>query len=139
MRIGRCRTPRRLRSTSTPTAACRSIAPAAGEGCRDYVSDPARPVPFRAHPMSATYTTPDWRWWEAEDQRFVDDRPDVLSYVSKPLDADLTVTGAVAAQLQASTSGTDSDFVVKLIDVLPDGHRDRPARGRRLCQVAQRL
>ncbi|AJP73250.1 CocE/NonD family hydrolase [Sphingomonas hengshuiensis] len=97
-------------------------APAAGEQCRDYVSDPARPVPFRPHPMSATYATPDWRWWEAEDQRFVDDRPDVLSYVSAPLTEDLTITGNVAAKLMASTSGTDSDFVVKLIDVFPEDY-----------------
>ncbi|MBO9714442.1 CocE/NonD family hydrolase [Sphingomonas sp.] len=94
--------------------------PAGSEGCRDYVSDPARPVPFRPHPMSATYATPDWQWWEAEDQRFVDDRPDVLSWTSQPLDADLTVTGAITATLMASTSGTDSDFVVKLIDVYPE-------------------
>ena len=95
-------------------------APAAGEGCRDYVSDPANPVPFRKRPMSRTYGTPDWSWWESDDQRFVDHRPDVLSYVSAPLDRDLTVTGAIAATLMASTSGTDSDFVVKLIDALPD-------------------
>jgi len=101
-------------------------APAAAEGCRDYVSDPARPVPFRPHPMSATYATPDWRWWEAEDQRFVDDRPDVLSYVSAPLTADLTVTGAITANLMASTSGTDSDFVVKLIDVFPENYEKMP-------------
>ncbi|WP_375398689.1 CocE/NonD family hydrolase [uncultured Sphingomonas sp.] len=97
-------------------------APAPGEGCRDYLSDPARPVPFRKRPMSRTYGTPDWGWWESDDQRFVDDRPDVLSYVSAPLTADLTVTGAIAARLMASTSGTDSDFVVKLIDVLPDDY-----------------
>lgn len=101
-------------------------APAAGEGCRDYVSDPARPVPFRPRPMSATYATPDWRWWEAEDQRFVDDRPDVLSYVSAPLENDLTVTGEVTAKLMASTSGTDSDFVVKLIDVFPENYEKAP-------------
>ncbi|MET3710509.1 putative CocE/NonD family hydrolase [Sphingomonas trueperi] len=101
-------------------------APAAGEGCRDYVSDPARPLPFRPRPMSATYATPDWRWWEAEDQRFVDDRPDVLSYVSAPLENDLTVTGEVTAKLMASTSGTDSDFVVKLIDVFPEDYEKAP-------------
>ena len=94
-------------------------APASGEGCRDYVSDPANPVPFRKRPMSRTYATPDWRSWESDDQRFVDHRPDVLGYVSAPLDKDLTVTGDIAATLMASTSGTDSDFVVKLIDVLP--------------------
>ncbi|QDZ08205.1 CocE/NonD family hydrolase [Sphingomonas panacisoli] len=99
-------------------------APAAGEGCRDYVSDPANPVPFRKRPMSRTYATPDWRLWESDDQRFVDHRPDVLSYVSAPLDNDVTVTGAIAAKLMASTSGTDSDFVVKLIDVLPDNYVD---------------
>ncbi|MDF7777701.1 CocE/NonD family hydrolase [Sphingomonas sp. AOB5] len=95
-------------------------APAAGEACRDYVSDPANPVPFRERPISRTYPSQEWRWWEAADQRFVDHRPDVLSYVSAPLEADLTVTGALSATLMASTSGTDSDFVVKLIDVLPD-------------------
>ncbi len=54
------------------------------------------------------------------DQRFVDRRPDVLSFVSAPLEQDLTITGPVAAKLYASTSGTDSDFVVKLIDVYTD-------------------
>ncbi|MDG2533291.1 CocE/NonD family hydrolase [Sphingomonas sp. HITSZ_GF] len=102
-------------------------APAEGEGCRDYVSDPARPVPFRTHPMSATYETPEWRQWESEDQRFVDDRPDVLRYVSAPLTQDLTVTGAITASLMASTSGTDSDFVVKLIDVYPEDF-EKPKR-----------
>lgn len=97
-------------------------APPVGEACRDYVSDPANPVPNRERPISPTYPRAEWRWWEAADQRFVDHRPDVLSYVSAPLTADLTVTGALAAQLQASTSGTDSDFVVKLIDVLPEDY-----------------
>lgn len=97
-------------------------APPAGEGCRTYVSDPANPVPFRERPISRTYPSLEWRWWEAADQRFVDHRPDVLSYVSAPLTEDLTITGEVAATLQASTSGTDSDMVVKLIDVLPDDY-----------------
>ena len=97
-------------------------APASGEMCRSYVSDPANPVPFRPRPISPTYPSPEWRWWEAEDQRFVDHRPDVLSYFSAPLTEDLTVTGQIAAELMASTSGTDSDFVVKLIDVLPDDY-----------------
>ena len=95
-------------------------APPSGEACRDYISDPANPVPNRERPISPTYPRPEWRWWEAADQRFVDHRPDVLSYISAPLTEDLTVTGALAAELQASTSGTDSDFIVKLIDVLPD-------------------
>jgi len=99
-----------------------SFAAPAGAGCREYVSDPANPVPYRERPISVTYPSAEWRWWEAADQRFVDARPDVLSYVSAPLDKDLTVSGAITATLQASTSGTDSDMVVKLIDVLPDDY-----------------
>lgn len=103
-------------------------APPAGEACRDYVSDPAHPVPYRRRPIASTWGSADWRWWEADDQRFLGGRPDVLSYVSAPLTADLTVTGAVAATLMASTSGTDSDFVVKLIDVYPDDAEQLPRR-----------
>ena len=87
---------------------------------REYISDPANPVPYRERPMSPTYPNGDWRRWEVADQRFVDGRPDVLSYTSAPLDHDVTVTGALSATLFASTSGTDGDFVVKLIDVYPD-------------------
>ncbi|MFZ3483813.1 CocE/NonD family hydrolase [Sphingomonas sp. 3-13AW] len=95
--------------------------------CREFVSDPANPVPFRERPISPTYPSPEWRWWEAADQRFVENRPDVLSWVSAPLDRDLTVTGEVAATLMASTSGTDSDMVVKLIDVYPDDVEPTPS------------
>jgi putative CocE/NonD family hydrolase len=98
-------------------------APAAGEGSkgyREYISDPANPVPYRQRPISPTYPAGDWRTWEVADQRFVDGRPDVLSFVSAPLDHDIVVTGPLAAALFASTSGTDSDFVLKLIDVYPD-------------------
>ena len=86
---------------------------------REYVSDPANPVPYRQRPISPTYPAGDWRTWEVADQRFVDHRPDVLSFVSEPLDHDLVITGPLAADLFASTSGTDSDFIVKLIDVYP--------------------
>ena len=85
-----------------------------------YVSDPARPVPYRQRPISPTYPGGDWIAWEMADQRFVDHRPDVLSFVGAPLDHDLTITGEVSAALFASTSGTDSDFIVKLIDVYPE-------------------
>ncbi|MCX8474482.1 MAG: CocE/NonD family hydrolase [Sphingomonas sp.] len=111
--------------------------PADAAQCREYVSDPANPVPFRERPISRTYPSQEWRWWEAADQRFVDHRPDVLSYVSAPLEADLTVTGEVAAKLMASTSGTDSDFVVKLIDVLPDDYE--PARQGQLGEYPRTL
>lgn len=87
---------------------------------RQYVSDPADPVPYRRRPISPTYPGGDWRLWEMADQRFVDHRPDVLTYESEPLDHDLTVTGALLADLFASSSGTDSDFIVKLIDVYPE-------------------
>jgi len=70
--------------------------------------------------QTPTYPAGDWRTWEVADQRFVDGRPDVLTFVSAPLEHDLTITGEVAADLFASTSGTDSDFVVKLIDVFPE-------------------
>ena len=94
--------------------------PAKAKEYREYVSDPANPVPYRQRPISPTYPGGDWRTWEVADQRFVDHRPDVLSFVSAPLDHDLTIAGDIAADLFASTSGTDSDFVVKLIDVYPE-------------------
>ena len=84
-----------------------------------YVSDPGNPVPYRHRPISPTYPAGDWPYWEVEDQRFVDHRPDVATFVSAPLDHDVTVTGQLAADIFASTSGTDSDFVVKLIDEYP--------------------
>jgi putative CocE/NonD family hydrolase len=91
-----------------------------GRAYREYVSDPANPVPYRLRPISPTYPGGDWQTWEMADQRFVDRRPDVLSFVSEPLDNDLTITGPLEANLFAATSGTDSDFVVKLIDVYPE-------------------
>ena len=87
---------------------------------REYVSDPGNPVPYRLRPVSPTYPAGDWRTWEVADQRFVENRPDVLTYTSALLDRDLVVTGPLSAKLFASTSGTDSDFVVKLIDVYPE-------------------
>jgi len=93
---------------------------ATGAKFREYVSDPASPVPYRQRPISPTYPAGDWRTWEVADQRFVDGRPDMLTYVSAPLDHDVAITGEVAADIFASTSGTDADFVVKLIDVYPE-------------------
>jgi putative CocE/NonD family hydrolase len=113
-----------------------------GQTYREYISDPANPVPYRQRPISPTYPAGDWRTWEAADQRFVDHRPDVLSFVSEPLDHDLTVTGPLAANLFASTSGTDSDFVVKLIDVYPqDAQKNAwaPEEGPKPGQYAQSL
>jgi len=109
---------------------------------REYVSDPANPVPYRSRPISPTYPAGDWRTWEVADQRFVDHRPDVLSYVGMPLDHDLVITGPLSAELFASTSGTDSDFVVKLIDVYPqDAQKPAwdPEEGPKPGQYAQSL
>ena len=109
---------------------------------REYVSDPANPVPYRQRPISPTYPAGDWRRWEVADQRFVDHRPDVLSFLSAPLEQDLVVTGALAAKLYASTSGTDSDFIVKLIDMYPEGAQKNlwdPEEGPKPGQYAQSL
>jgi putative CocE/NonD family hydrolase len=90
-------------------------------GSASYVSDPQKPVPYRTLPIEATYGEGSrWRPWQIEDQRFVFTRPDVLSFTSDSLTTDLVVTGAVNAHLFASTTGTDADWVVKLIDVYPD-------------------
>ena len=117
-------------------------APSADNAYREYVSDPANPVPYRQRPISPTYPAGDWRTWEVADQRFVDNRPDVLTFESAPLDHDLVITGPIAANLSASTSGTDSDFVVKLIDVYPqDAQKNswNPDEGPRPGQYAQSL
>jgi hypothetical protein len=95
-----------------------------------FVSDPAHPVPYRPRPVERTYA-PGSRWsrWLSEDQRFVDDRSDVLTYQTAPLADDMTVAGNVVAHLFASTTGSDADWVVKLIDVYPDTVPDRPQMG----------
>lgn len=100
-------------------------APSATERKFDsYVSDPAKPVPYRARPVEETYG-PGSRWytWLTEDQRFVQNRPDVLSWETDTLTEDITVTGNPLAKIFAATSGTDADWVVKLIDVYPQQYK----------------
>jgi putative CocE/NonD family hydrolase len=106
-------------------------APAAGGAqYAEYVSDPAKPVPYRVRPVLAMYTAEStWRQWLVDDQRPFADRPDVLTFVSEPLTEPLTISGPVSATLFASTTGTDSDWVVKLIDVFPPEVRANPALG----------
>ena len=89
-----------------------------------YISDPAHPVPYRPRPIEPTYypAGSGWSTWLLEDQRFAHQRPDVLSWESEPLPADVTVTGNIVAHLFASTTGTDSDWIVKLIDVYPENY-----------------
>ncbi|GAC1425481.1 MAG: CocE/NonD family hydrolase [Chitinophagaceae bacterium] len=95
-------------------------APVSARGNIAYTSDPAKPVPYRMQPIEATYGPGSrWRPWQAEDQRFVYTRPDVVSFTLDSLTDDLTVTGKITAHLFASTSGTDADWIVKLIDVYP--------------------
>jgi hypothetical protein len=93
-------------------------APAA-EGQDDYVSDPAKPVPFLPRPVSIS-AGDQWHSWLVHDQRFVEGRPDVVTYRTAPLDKPVHIMGAPGVDLFAATSGTDSDWVVKLIDVAPD-------------------
>ncbi len=91
--------------------------PPRGEGQYDaFTSDPANPVPYLPRPDDDS----GWDTWLVQDQRFVDHRPDVATWVSDPLTEDLTIAGDVTAHLFASTTGTDADWVVKLIDVFPD-------------------
>ena len=86
------------------------------------MSDPARPVPYRKRPIEPTYYPKGsgWYTWLLEDQRFVQGRPDVLSWETEPLAEDVVVAGEITAKLFASTTGRDADWVVKLIDVYPE-------------------
>jgi putative CocE/NonD family hydrolase len=96
---------------------------AAGASSNDsYVSDPANPVPYRPRPIEPTYYPKGsgWYTWLLEDQRFVQRRPDVLSWETEPLAEDVVVAGEITARLFASTTGRDADWVVKLIDVYPE-------------------
>jgi putative CocE/NonD family hydrolase len=95
----------------------------AGDAAFDeYVSDPAKPVPFRARPIQQIGYDPPLTWsqWLVDDQREASGRPDVLAYTSDALTAPIKISGESIVNLIASTSGTDSDWVVKLIDVYPD-------------------
>jgi putative CocE/NonD family hydrolase len=106
-------------------------------GLDSYQSDPANPVPYRPRPIGSYI---DWEIWMTRDQRFVHGRPDVLSWETDALTEDLTIAGDVVAKLYASTTGTDADWVVKLIDVYPETITDRPAmRGYQLMVASEIL
>jgi uncharacterized protein len=97
-------------------------APTESDGFDDYVSDPAHPVPY------TSYITDDVpQRYMVDDQRFATTRPDVLVYQSEPLEENVTIVGPVSPKLFVATSGTDSDFIVKLIDVYPSDYPDPPA------------
>jgi hypothetical protein len=97
------------------------------EASDSYISDPAHPVPYRHRPIDMTYPEDhpgSWYTWLVQDQRFVDNRPDVLTWQTDDLTEDVTLAGQVTAKLFASTTGSDSDWIVKLIDVYPQRYPD---------------
>ena len=103
-----------------------------------YVADPANPVPYRHLPVQSTYgAKSQWRPWLVEDQRFVSDRKDLANFETPVLAGDLTVTGDVVADLFAATTGSDADWVVKLIDVSPDDAPD--GQGGNQLMVAEEI
>jgi uncharacterized protein len=107
-------------------------APEAGDTAFDeYISDPAKPVPYRARPIQPMGYAAGMTWseWLVDDQREQSGRPDVAVFVTDRLTAPLKISGQPIANLVASTSGTDSDWVVKLIDVYPDEVASQPALG----------
>jgi putative CocE/NonD family hydrolase len=104
----------------------------AGQTCRAFVSDPNRPVPF-----TSAITTQMTKEYMTEDQRFAASRPDVQSYTTPALEQDLTLAGPVVANLVVTTSGTDGDWIVKLIDVFPDDTPD--PKGEEALAAGQRM
>jgi hypothetical protein len=105
--------------------------PANGQAFDEYVSDPAKPVPFRARPSQPIGYTPNLSWvrWLVDDQREFSGRPDVLVFTTDPLTEPIKISGEPIANLIASTTGTDADWVVKLIDVYPDEVAGQPELG----------
>ncbi len=103
-----------------------SFDPPTDNGADEYVSDPANPVPYRPRPVRPTYPGPEWPEWMVQDQRFTHGRPDVLTYETEPLTEDVTVAGSMKVKLHGSTSGTDCDWIVRLIDVYPDDYAKQP-------------
>jgi len=105
-------------------------APIEDEAFDEYLSDPAYPVPYRPRPIEETYG-PGSRWytWLLTDQRFVDNRPDVISWETDELEYDLIITGNILADIYASTTGSDADWIVKLIDVYPGVFPEDPKMG----------
>ena len=109
-----------------------------GDAATSYVSDPANPVPYRHRPIQPTYADDSqWYTWLTEDQRFVADRKDIAVWKLPVLDHNLTLTGEVLADIFASTTGSDADLVVKLIDQYPADDPDAKMRGYQLLTNAE--
>jgi putative CocE/NonD family hydrolase len=114
---------------------------ASKEAFDSYDSDPAHPVPYRPRPVEPTYYPrgSGWGAWLVEDQRFAGARPDVLSWETDTLNEDVTVSGNVVGHLFASTTGSDSDWIVKLIDVYPEEYAKDPKMGGYQLMVANEV
>ena len=98
-------------------------------GSDSYVSDPAKPIPYVPRPVNNIIVPQQWQTWLVSDQRPASSRPDVLTYETAPLTQPMRISGAPIADLFAATTGTDGDFVVKLIDVYPDEVPSQPELG----------
>jgi uncharacterized protein len=106
----------------------------------EYVSDPAHPVPYRSRPiLHAGYEPNTWKYWLVDDQRDFSGRPDVLTYETAPLAAPLAIAGEPVANLVAETTGSDADWVVKLIDVYPDEVAEEPPLGGYQLAIAMNI
>jgi putative CocE/NonD family hydrolase len=116
-----------LKLAFAPEAGARAAGPGGGNAYEEYVSDPAKPVPFISRPVKASGDR--WRKWLVEDQREASGRTDVLAFVSDRLTSPVKIAGQPVVNLVASTSGTDSDWVVKVIDVYPDEVAMDPGMG----------
>jgi len=109
----------------------------AGSDFDTYVSDPANPVPYRARPILPLFGRGStWSTWLVDDQRFAQDRPDVIAWETPPLEEDVVIAGDIVARLFASTTGSDADWVVKLIDVYPEKYDTDPKLGGYQLMVA---
>ncbi len=132
--------PKESRSTALYLhgAGLMSWSTATSEVTTSYISDLSNPVPYRHLPIQPTYSDgSDWYTWLTEDQRFVTDRKDVAVWKLPVLTKDLTITGEVVADIFASTTGTDNDMVVKLIDEYPVDDEDPTMRGYQLMTNAE--
>jgi putative CocE/NonD family hydrolase len=108
-----------------------AASPTGGAAFDEYISDPSKPVPFRARPIQPVGYDNGLTWpnWLADDQREASGRPDVLSFTTDVLTTPVKISGQPVANLIASTDGTDADWVVKVIDVYPDEVASQPAMG----------
>ncbi len=120
-------------STAPPSSA-------SAEAFDVYVSDPANPVPYRERPILPTFSGGgSWGRWLVDDQRFLKGRPDVMTWETTPLTDDVVIAGAIKAHLFAATTGSDADWVVKLIDVYPDSNAADPKLNGHALMVANEV